>query len=217
MNKTLARLLAAAAACAVVSPAYALTVGFELRIAAFPETAIPPAGGDAPSFRLTNLSDAGIQLTGFSYTIGDTSRRFDRIFAISQPAGGTATLTTGDTVDNLVGTDLFAFSFTGFDPLEQSTWRAELDRDGVSSTENFRTVFFDNGGAAVPNSIATAFFTDGRSIEIGIEGTRGQVAYTYRAFEIEEPPTGVVPVPASLPMLLAGAAVFALIRRKQIA
>jgi hypothetical protein len=65
--------------------------------------------------------------------------------ALIAPAGGGMTPTFGDNRGDGLGTDSFAYAFTGFDAGENAAWLAELDA-GNSSTYSL-TIVFNNGGS----------------------------------------------------------------------
>jgi hypothetical protein len=188
--------ISVAAAClfALVGPAAAATAGFSL-------TVNTGTSADAPLFTLVNLSDSGLTLNAFAFTIGDTAYNFDAVTAMTAPAGGAITLTAGDTVNGGARSDAIAFGFTGFDSGEIVGWKAEIDLDTGNSVADHRAVFFNNG-AVVPNSIGTALFSDGRSLAVSLAGDPGQTRYIFSA--LADDALSTVPVPAAMP-LLAGA------------
>lgn len=201
--------LAAAVFAAAIGPAAASTVGFSLKV-----STAGALGGtfDKPGFTLTNLSDAGLTLLSINFTIGDPAYNFDAVNAIAAPAGGAMLLTTGDTVNGGARTDSFSYSFTSFDPSEFATWTAELDPDSTNGVVDFRTIFFNNGGAGVPNSVATVLFSDTRSLQVTLAATPGQASYTFSASQED---LADVPLPATLPLLAGAFALVGLTRARR--
>lgn len=197
--------LAVAIIGAMSGAAAAATVGYALKVSSG-----GALGGtlDAPGFTLTNLSDAGLTISSIHFTIGDTTRNFDSVTSLVAPAGGTISLTTGDTANNGARTDDFMIAFTGFDATEVATWRTEIDPDSSNAALDFRTVFFNNGGPSIPNSVATVLFSDSRSIQLTLAGSPGQTSYTFAGL-LEDV---VVPLPAALPLMLGAFGMLGLTR-----
>ena len=132
----------------------AALISFELKFA---------GSFDNPTVRLKNTSEATVQLTDFSMTIGDTSREFDMItnpISDTDPGGDlTSTLVIGDSNQDLIGTDLYKFSFTGFNSNDLIRFYTEIDEDAQNTSEDYRMVFFNNGENE--NSVVTVSFFDG--------------------------------------------------------
>ena len=138
----------------LASSVSAALIGFELKFA---------GSCDNPTVRLTNTSEANVQLTDFSMTIGDTSREFD---VITDPFNDTdpgedlvSNLVIGDSSQDLIGTDLYEFSFTGFNSNDLIRFYTEIDKDAQNTGEDYRSVFFNNGENE--NSVVTVSFFDG--------------------------------------------------------
>ncbi len=164
--------LAAAAVCLAAVPARALGIGFELKLSGNTNT---------PTIRLTNVSDAD-QITAFNFTIGDTAKNFDVVFSYTNPLGGTHTLLAPDVGDNGVRSDNIGLTFTGFDAGEFTQFVADIDRDSspFNTVENYRTVFFNNGGLL--NSVATVTFASGHSLALTLpDGSLSDSVYTFTA------------------------------------
>jgi hypothetical protein len=179
-------------------PASAATVGYSITIG---------TGGalngtfDYPAFTLTNLSDPGTSISSINFTIGDPTFNFDRVTNSIAPAGGTMVRTIGDNANGGPRTDLFAFDFSGFDAGDFATWRAEIDPDSFNAARDFRSVFFNNGGIVVPNSLVSVLFSDGFMLDLTLVDTGSASSYTFSA---SHETVSAVPIPATLP-LLAGA------------
>lgn len=162
-------------------------------------------GGDFVRFILSNDSTAGITLDQFTFTIGDLSYNFDAVTLGENPAGGTATSKSPDAVNNVIRSDFIALDFTGFDSSESAEFFAEIDRDGApNSSEDYMTVFFNNGAA--PNSIATAFFSNGHSLSLTLPDNPTNFQFSASA---------VVPLPAALPLFVAGLAGLGIAARRR--
>lgn len=155
-------------------------------------------------FTLTNTSAAGVELTGMSLTIGDSSFNYDFVYARREsfsPAGATATLLVGDRSDDGGRTELFTYGFTGFGPSTVFTSQFDIDPDGPPGAfeANARTVLFSNGPA--DNAVLTLNFTD------------GDLVYTFPDFDqLERYSISIVPEPTGLALL---AAPVMLLRRKR--
>ncbi|MEL7172337.1 MAG: hypothetical protein AAFN05_05140, partial [Pseudomonadota bacterium] len=162
--RTAATCRAAAAACVIAlsgvsAPAGASVIGFDLTIDGSLGT--QPGSVNVPIITLTNRSDTAL-LESFSLTIGDPAFNFDGVVELVGPAGGTATLTEGDTNINRVdgvNTDRISFSFTDFDPGESISFGVDIDADNGVFQQDFRDVLFNNGEAT--NAIASAAFGSG--------------------------------------------------------
>ena len=180
---------------ASVSAAQALSVGFKLTLLQNPGTSYSAVNGDNPVFILENQSEGGLRITQIDFSIGNTAYNFDRVVLTGTtgggvvrggPAGGAMSIAGGsiDGIDGGIRADQFSLSFTDFDPTEKATWTAEIDQDAppaanANNATNFRTVFFDNGGASVPNSVMKVHFSDLRALTYEITGvSQGQIGAT---------------------------------------
>src|SRR5215813_14139986 len=59
-----------------------------------------------------------LQITNVTMTIGDPSRNFDVVTALTPPAGGSIAVVRGDSVNAGADTEDFSVNLTGFDPGE---------------------------------------------------------------------------------------------------
>lgn len=181
----------ASAQASSVTPNY----GFDLSLA---------GNTNVPVFTLSNTSDPAIQLLQFTFTIGDTTRHFDFVDALTSPAGGTATLNTPDSINNGLRNDVIDITFTGFDTGESVSFEADIDVDPSSNVvQDFRTVFFNNGTAL--NSVATAFFSNGSSLALTLPDNPPNFQYSISA----------VPLPAALPLFAIGLAGMGILARRR--
>ncbi|WP_425404390.1 VPLPA-CTERM sorting domain-containing protein [Hwanghaeella sp.] len=197
----------------------ALTLGAMASLPAQAAVVTPPLGFDltlsgntnVPTFTLVNTSAAGQQLTGFTFTIGNVSRHFDFVNSLSNPAGGTSTLNSPDSVDNGARSDTIDLTFTGFDAGESVSFAADVDLDpSFNSTQDYRNVFFNNGTAL--NSVATAFFAFGTSVSLTLpDNPVNQSSYSFSASN----GVSAVPLPAALPLLVAGLAGLGILSRRR--
>lgn len=195
-----------AAVCA--TGAHAATVGFQLTVAT------SGMGGDRPQFTLRNISDSE-SISAFSFAINAPGYWFDYVYDEAVVSGSLiATRTVGQSVANETsGTMSVAYTTSGFGPSEAFRFRTDLDAIGTAdSVTNFRSVFFNNGGAAVPNASASVFFTDGRNLTLTLSGSPGQTSYIYSA-AIDD--TSEVPLPATLPLALAALGGLGLMARRR--
>lgn len=181
--------------------AHSATTGFTLNIS---------GDTNVPTLQLTNDSTSAL-LTGFNLSIGNTAFNFDAAYFVVPGTVDRWTLVSPDANDGgVTRTDLLQFTFAGFDPGEVFQFRADVDRDSSNTTENYRTVLFNNGSA--PNAVATAFFSDGKTLMATFpDASATQTSFTISASQ----GVGVVPLPAGLPLLLAGLGTLALIRARR--
>lgn len=113
-----------------------------------------------PTFQLTNNSDPGLTLTAFTVTIGNTAFNYDGVQGVVLGSLGSATLITPDTnTSGGVRSDTVEYTFTGFDPGEAFQFEVDVDVDTNNTTEDYRTVLFNNGAA--PNAVVTVSFDNG--------------------------------------------------------
>jgi hypothetical protein len=143
------------------------------------DLAIVPGGPansfDMPKITLTNASDAGEQITGFSMSIGSTTFVYDFVLGpTSNPPGQAANLatetTTGATLvagdrRNAVGSvTALVWSFSNFAPGEQLIFEVDVDRAAGPPTADARTIWFNNGAA--PNAQLLLTFSNGTSASL---------------------------------------------------
>jgi hypothetical protein len=195
-NNFFIKIILASALAAVSTCAVAITVSFDLQIAN-PSTAI---------FRLTNTSSSA-EITGFSATIGDTTKNFDLVnnIAAYTDTGSTLawTLNSPDLLQDNVRSDVVDWTLTGFDPGDRFDFNVDIDDDMLGNTnEVFNQVFFNNGMS--PNSVITVWFTDGGatgsiSMTLPDDSTPNKARYDYSG-------TGQIPEPPTLLLLAIGMA-----------
>jgi len=144
-------------------PAFAAATGFDLRIT-------DSLVYNAARFHLTNTSEKA-RLERFELTIGDPDYNFDQVFdrAWESPfRQGTVV-----SPDEAQGVGRSAAIRLIFDENERSggTFFADIDAGtpllGRESNPDFAKVFFDNG-SDVPNSVARAFFSNGKEASIAL-------------------------------------------------
>jgi len=186
------------------------TIGFKFTISL--------GNPDNPTLRLTNTSSDNIQLVDFLMTIGDTAYYFDAIdgaYAQKDPAGDmSSSLVIGDdTSQDLTGTDLFEFLFTGFDPNDIARFYSEIDQDGINSGEDCRSIFFNNG--TVDNSMVRVLFSSGTKLyPLSITLPDGPENASYYEFTAsQELPT--VPIPGAVWLLGSGLIGLVAMRRRK--
>lgn len=142
-------------AVAVGSEAEASIVGYQVAIE--PSLAY---GANVPKFELSNLSDS-LEVTNFTFTIGDTSFNFDGFTNVSAPSGVTYVFNGLDT--NLFGglnSDVVDLDLTGFTGGVVLSFDFDVDIDSDASTSggpSFETVFWNNGAAAANSTISVEF------------------------------------------------------------
>lgn len=173
-------------------------IGYELEIAGvldYPVTS---------RMHLTNTSSSA-QIESFSITIGDTAYQFDYVLygsALdhwyevypdrllddkSYDPGGDLVLyrvkpTTNDDGDlDDSDEDELAFTFTGFDAGDTTTFWHDIDTDGRSDVVSEEHIFTNNGEA--PNATITVAFSTGQTLEFTLpdeyqlQGPDGQSIY----------------------------------------
>lgn len=152
-------------------------------------------------FLLANTSAPGINLTGFSMTVGDTTYNFDEVYLSRELFTGgngteTAQLLIGDRNQDSVVTDTFQYAFTNFAPAVNFRGQFDIDIDNGSFDVNSRQVLFNNGVA--PNAVASFTFSDGTSIEYTFEDGPELEVYT---FSIPTPSAAWLPLVAGVAAL----------------
>ncbi|MEM6760745.1 MAG: VPLPA-CTERM sorting domain-containing protein [Pseudomonadota bacterium] len=210
-------LLAAASAVALTSGgASALTLDFTDGVFG---TSNPAAFGVA-GFQTISETAGGVtfSLTATNNLVG-TTRWLNSAGSLSnglQLGGGGGSVVAFDlvvdtdvTLDSYALTDVFGFLGTpDFDILDGATL---LSEDNALSPRGASGLSFDNGPIAL---------TAGTTYSFDINNT-GSAVQTFLAsidFSLTEPPRptpGAVPLPAGLPLLLAGLGAFAWMRRRQ--
>lgn len=189
-----ATLLAALLATALAAPALAGSVTLTLENGTF--------GGDpfnTVRFGLTNTSAPGINLTGWSLTVGDTQFLFDQLYLSEETFtpntdAPTAALANDTNLreDNGLGQDAFTYTFTNFTPATTFSGQWDIDNDNGDFQANARTVLFNNGDAA--NALATFTFSDGSAIN-----------YTFPDLPIQDRYSIDIPTPAGAGVLALAA------------
>lgn len=206
----LRKALLTTAFCLATTASQAATLGFELTIS----NLLDGNGSttNVPLMTLENTSSSAL-LTRFTMTIGDTGFNYDAIYFFNPSPGGTMTLIAGDmdSADaggNAARVDTGIIDFTSFDPGETADWRVDIDVDTSDTLEDYRTVLFNNG-AATPNAAFSATFDTGAVLTVvATDLPATQTSYTFAAVQ-------PIPVPAALPMLMAGVGGLAFLRRRK--
>lgn len=195
---------AAAALSLVASGAMAATVGFDVTIS---------GSKNLPRFELTNTSDTA-QLLTFGLTIGDTAYNYDQADTFTAPADGSIGFILGHSANGGARFDEIKFSFTDFDSGEIAKWRMDIDIDNQNTIQDYRSVLFNNGTA--DNAVFTATFDTGDVVSIILPDDTNGVNETYAfgasATSAQQP--APVPLPAGLPLLVAGFGALTLLRRR---
>jgi hypothetical protein len=131
---------------------------------------------NVPTIRVTNLS-RNRQINKVTFFIGDTRRHFDLAdtTVVSAPPYGTASAAV---VGGARRGDFLVVDLTGFDPGESFTLSTDVDLDLVgNSVEDYRTVFFNNGG--LPNMSIAADSGDLRGTLTLPDPPAGQSRYYF--------------------------------------
>ncbi len=196
---------ATAVACLVASPALAMPVAgaFSLGIS---------GNGNTPTLELTNTG--AVDITSFSMSIGDTGYNIDEIYTISSSSGTfTSAVILGDQAQSGIRVDIFGIAFTGFGPGDIARWSVDVDVDSSNSSEDYRSVFFNNG--AQPNSVITVAFADLSSAVFTLPDDLDGLDASYLFSAEAESSSTVVPLPAALPLMGAALAGLGLISARR--
>jgi len=179
------------------APAMAATYGYELSIN---DPIFNSTSGDlnVPDFTLANMSDlgSGIDILGFSLTIGDVSFNYDfvRVTNILTDTGAalTPTLNTVGTANDGVGDNVLQYSFTGFNPLDVYQFEVDVDPDSGTPSQDYREALF-------PTAEVSVTFSNGETLSQLLNPTdTTPVGYTFDQYVTP----AVVPLPAGLPLYL---------------
>ncbi len=171
------------------------------------------ANPTATVVRLTNTSPGSAEINGLILTIGDTAYNYDLVHSaqaeVDTGATLTPTLVEGDTANGGPRTDLLRYTFTGFEGSDRFRFGIDIDIDDANTTEDFRTVLFNNGAAE--NATVVVTFADGPQTGILTltlpDGTPGEAGYNFTA----EGTT--VPEPLSLTLVGSTLLLGAILRR----
>ncbi len=175
-------------------------------------------------FSLTNTS-TDARIDAMHLTIGDTRYNFDRVRTY---ANSGSRITQGDNRNGGSRFDEIALAFEGFDPGETTKFRLDIDRDRGRNRDkaDYTRVLLRNGRAA--NAVVTVTFSNG-SVLSSILTAKGSgiasrlasgnpyrnLAAAHLDLPAEIAEVSPVPVPAALPMLLAGLAGLGLFARRR--
>lgn len=196
------------------APAMAATYGYELSIN---DPIFNSTSGDlnVPDFTLANMSDlgSGIDILGFSLTIGDVSFNYDfvRVTNILTDTGAalTPTLNTVGTANDGIGDDVLDFSFTGFNPLDVYQFEVDVDPDTGTPSQDYRDALF-------PTAEVSVTFSNGQTLSQFLNpADTTPVGYTFDQYVTP----AVVPLPAGLPLYLGAlfvAGAFTVRKRKEV-
>ena len=168
---------------------------------------------NVPRFELTNTSDAGEQIVGFSITIGDANDYFYDFVADlgSDPLGEAthvatelltgATLVVGDRVNDRSGSAVLEWAFDDFDPTEALVFQADIDPytsvSGIHQSTDARLAWVDNG--AIDNASFSITFSNGAVAQASFPDSVGGVPGTFQFGG-----GGTTPIPEPSVSLLLG-------------
>jgi len=198
------RILGSLLALAVSTPARATLIGVQLDLS---------GSTNVPTFELTNTSTSA-EIETFIFTIGDTSRNFDGVENITEtnlPLSFNSVLNSPD--DNLAGavrSNQLNFDFADFNPGGSFGFDADVDIDSANTVEDYRSVFFNNGGE--PNSVASVVFSNGMTLDFTLGDQPAPLA---NAFTFTASRTIGVPVPGTLALFATGLLVAAGLTRRR--
>ncbi len=171
-------------------------------------------------FALTNTS-TDAEIVGMSLTIGKKSFNFDRVRT-------NADIIKGDTRNGGKRFNEIALAFSAFEAGESTNFRVDIDRDRGKNREraDYRRVLFRNGKAK--NAMVTVTFSDGSVLSsfltekgngvttrLANGGKYRNVAAASLELPIEVAQLTPVPLPAALPLMLAGLAGLGLMARRR--
>jgi hypothetical protein len=207
-------------------PAHAVLYAYSLTIA---DSNVGAARSNVPDFFLTNLSDPGVQIIEFEFTIGKLfagatvaagEANFDMVrddtnipvnngdnLPNPPPGGGSVSLDGTDNVNSGTsvagrGDHFRLFNLTSFDKDDTMTWNVDIDTGAADNTTAlFDSTFFNNG--ASDNSLVTVtFLFDGLEtiLEMRLpDSTLDLSSYTFRDSLLAD-----VAEPGALALLGAG-------------
>ncbi len=197
IGKKLAMMGVLLAGLLLVGQANAALVGYEFQIF---------GNNNVPTVTLENLSSSA-DITRFIMTIGNTVYNFDAAYHEVLTGITSFTRVSPDANDSGgVRSDQDEYTFVGFAPGGIFKFDTDVDRDNANTTENYRTVLFNNG--AVPNSTLTVEFTGGWSLSGTLPDYSGDPPYVFSQVQ-------VIPLPASLWLVGGGLLALAGLRRKK--
>lgn len=170
--------------------------------------------GNTPTLALTNIGTLG-DITGFTLSLGDTTRNFDTAF-FTTPLVGDFSFTLDPNLDTNGGgglrADALSFTFSDFNPNEVFETRVDVDLDNSNTIENYVDSLLP-GGSIVVNFAGG--LTDSLFLDLTRpDGEEEQATYSYTAQVTVQQPSAV-PLPAGLPLLLAGLGALGIARRKR--
>ena len=191
----------AAATFLIAGTASAATTGFSLQISG--------SNNNLPLLTLTNTGDTG-DISALELTIGNTAYNFDAAYDAMQSVGSFTFSLDSSLDDNFNGglrSDNVKYTFGGFGAGEVFTFNVDIDRDNSNTTEDYRSRFLPGGSAVVSfdNGIV-----DGFAFDLTPTADNNSSPYIYSGSSTDVAP---VPLPAGLPLLLAGLGAFGLVRR----
>lgn len=190
----------AGAAFLIAGTASAATTGFSLQITG--------SDNNVPSLTLSNTGDQG-DISSLLLTIGNTAYNFDAAFNATQVVGS-FTFNLGPSLDTNTGgglrSDNVSYTFGDFGAGEVFGFRVDIDRDNNNTLEDYRSKFLPGGSALVSfdNGLVDSFLVD-----LTPTADNNSEPYVYSASSSVAP----VPLPAGLPLLLAGLGAMGLFRR----
>ncbi|MBK1641048.1 hypothetical protein CKO12_03970 [Chromatium okenii] len=199
LNNITKSLLGLGLTVAVFGTAQAYPVGAQLEITGSSVVGSYGHTLNVSGWTLSNLASSSLDIVGFDFTIGDTTRHFDNEDSVYPTSGNyTVTRNSGSTdrVDNI------SLSFNGFNRTESYLFSVDIDSDAVyDQWDTFNTVLFNNGSA--PNSVFSVTFSNGGVLSMilpespvaVIDGNKSTYKFTL---------TGNVPLPGTLLLLAAG-------------
>lgn len=167
-------------------------------------------------FALTNTSTHA-SIERMSMTIGKRKYNFDIVRAVD---GASMSILKGDNRNNRRRFDEIAMSFDGFDAGSTTMFRLDIDRDSKKrrNKADYRRVLFNNGKAQ--NAMISVTFSNGEVLSTFIDDQPRSAGLTSRLMQgesynalasvsqelddVEIASISAVPVPAALPLMLAG-------------